>query len=775
VRGLLVAAVDQEIQAATDNPRPKFKFAGKATLLPGLGAAATAAFAITLSRSAPLSSEQLEDAFLASGISSAPRYDLEEAVPVDLNTLRVRAPGEAATATDLSLFVREDPLFLLRGLRDALTSTTDLGGATALFYGELTRDAPPCPDAASGQLNTAQHRALQDSLAPGVNVVWGPPGTGKTRLLGAFLAEVAAAGRSALLLSNTNVAVDEALLRADELIAGPGFGKLVRVGTPALAAVAEHERLPIDRVVRREFPELFAHRDAIEEQLAVAVQAMQAAQAAPPTLGSGAHTERLAAEHADLVTKRKAVSSEIRRFHREVLTSCTVLATTAASFAAVPKFAAARDREWDYVVIDEASACLYPYLAYAATRARIGVTVVGDFLQNGPISETADPTDPLLAKDVFALLGLDAKSISRPGVTVLDTQHRFPAEVAAVVNRFGYAGQLQTAGAGSGRAFRGLPAAPVLLVDVSRMPPDLVRPRSRPKQDRGTWLAGTVAALELARRVPPGASMGVVTPYAKQATLTTAAFEQCGVAFECGTSHRFQGREFDLVVFDTAQPNTTRGWVLAATFEDSSRSYNYDGARLCNVALTRARSQVAVVVDMNLVRAATGGFLDALRRAEAGGGAQVVDLAALLSASKTVDAPWPRTRFTSTLSPSGMHQALPSALVAAKRSVEVWSDCPTPAGLDAVLPMLEDCCVRGVCVVVHGRSGWKPVPRLRAAGVEVRDDYRRLGKALVVDGCDGFYGSVSLLQPADHSVGWMLRVGSTDVAREFRDVLDANS
>jgi len=85
VRGLLVAAVDQEIQAATDNPRPKFKFAGKATLLPGLGAAATAAFAITLSRSAPLSSEQLEDAFLASGISSAARYDLEEAAPVDLS------------------------------------------------------------------------------------------------------------------------------------------------------------------------------------------------------------------------------------------------------------------------------------------------------------------------------------------------------------------------------------------------------------------------------------------------------------------------------------------------------------------------------------------------------------------------------------------------------------------------------------------------------------------------------------------------------------------
>jgi superfamily I DNA/RNA helicase len=59
--------------------------------------------------------------------------------------------------------------------------------------------------------------------------VWGPPGTGKTRVLRSAIGDLLTAGKRVLLVSGTNVAVDNAL---HETLKERAFapGEIVRVG-----------------------------------------------------------------------------------------------------------------------------------------------------------------------------------------------------------------------------------------------------------------------------------------------------------------------------------------------------------------------------------------------------------------------------------------------------------------------------------------------------------------------------------------------------------------
>jgi hypothetical protein len=77
----------------------------------------------------------------------------------------------------------------------------------------------------------------------GLRLVWGPPGTGKTMVLRRAIDDLVRAGKRVLLVSSTNVAVDNALAGViDDL--KPRKGTLVRVGTPHLPGDRRQPRRP---------------------------------------------------------------------------------------------------------------------------------------------------------------------------------------------------------------------------------------------------------------------------------------------------------------------------------------------------------------------------------------------------------------------------------------------------------------------------------------------------------------------------------------------------
>ena len=84
-----------------------------------------------------------------------------------------------------------------------------------------TADAEPHPLVMQDiGINSDQLRAVRRSLGSDTTFVWGPPGTGKTTTLACVVEAHYRTGRSVLLVSNTNIAVDTALERVSERLCG---------------------------------------------------------------------------------------------------------------------------------------------------------------------------------------------------------------------------------------------------------------------------------------------------------------------------------------------------------------------------------------------------------------------------------------------------------------------------------------------------------------------------------------------------------------------------
>ncbi|MFD8522097.1 AAA domain-containing protein [Streptomyces capillispiralis] len=150
---------------------------------------------------------------------------------------------------------------------------------------------------ASLQLNSGQRQAVSQALASEVTFLWGPPGTGKTDVVGHIIEGSYRQDLTVLFLAPTKVAVDQALERVCDLLsAEPGFadGLVQRAGDITVASLRDRfgEQVDPDRIAAR----LSATLDAALTERAAGLRTAQA--------GIAAH-DKVAAVRADLATAQQ--------------------------------------------------------------------------------------------------------------------------------------------------------------------------------------------------------------------------------------------------------------------------------------------------------------------------------------------------------------------------------------------------------------------------------------------------------------------------------------
>jgi hypothetical protein len=527
-----------------------------------------------------------------------------------LALLRVIVPewlGERLGPSELEF----DPTWLLRELSHRLDAIAD---EPDQFFPETIRGLfgrrPPTlglvsPDRPSPDpLNEPQAEALARILGSEVQLVWGPPGTGKTQLVAHATLELARDGR-VLVVATTNGAVDEVTARVRSLMDPQSLtaNRVIRVG--AEFGGASDPELSLEAAVQRRIDAGAGGIARVLEELEERFD-LRGLTAGAESPGARARIARLRAvargeEDASGARTLGRLAMELNRQAIRALEEADVVLTTLARLAVREEL---RGLRFESLILDEASAAPLPYAALAAAHARKRAIAVGDFQQLPPIVQSDGPAAKRwLRRDVFL-----ETEVARPGpggelqlpsprdalCAMLTVQYRMAPPIRALVSELFYADRLcdapelnRTAAAGQA----------LLLLDTSALAPRVERADG--SKQNPVHADVIVRLLGLAAKAGIH-DVAVVSPYRRQTRLLRELAQgrlgrSAPQGLEVSTIHRFQGREKALVVIDTVDAPPGRSWFL-----DERR--NPDLPRLLNVALSRAQEMLVVVGSVEGLR-----------------------------------------------------------------------------------------------------------------------------------------------------------------------------
>jgi ATP-dependent RNA/DNA helicase IGHMBP2 len=455
------------------------------------------------------------------------------------------------------------------------------------------------------QLDDKQLAAVDAGMRSGdIALIWGPPGTGKTRTLVEVVRQRVARGERVLCTAPSNTAVDNLGTRLAE--AGV---RAVRLGHPARVSPAL-ATLTIDAQVEDD-----GTYDLVREWRDRARAIRKQAIGRDVRKGSRDDIARARAEVRALWAEARGLdrdaAREIANAERAIVDRAEVVLCTCVGC----DHPILGDTIFDCVVIDEATQAPDPLVLIAFARAKVAV-LAGDPQQLGPVVIGGPSVDAVLGTTIFERL-VDPAVHAEPGqlhsragapAVMLEQQHRMNEMIMAFPSRSTYAGKLRAA-----------PAVAAHTLDELGVKPDAAR-------NRPVWLVDTAGKDWLEERTDfdPGGSLNNLPAYSfDPSTFNSANAERVaaearrlisrGVApsdlaiiaaysaqarrlrlllsaerahgLEVGTVDGFQGREKEAVIVDLVRSN------------DSGELGFLANTRRMNVALTRARRFLLVIAD----------------------------------------------------------------------------------------------------------------------------------------------------------------------------------
>jgi superfamily I DNA and/or RNA helicase len=448
----------------------------------------------------------------------------------------------------------------------------------------LARPPHPLPPTSWEVLDTAlddrQRAAVDGALRSGdIALIWGPPGTGKTRTLVEVIRQRVARGERVVCAAPSNTAVDNLGIRLAE--AGV---RAIRLGHPARVSPALLS-ITIDGQIAKDGAYDLARewRDRAR------------------ALRKTAFGKR-GAEAKELWTEARALdrdaAREIANAERAIVDRADVILATCVGC----DHPILGETVFDCAVVDEATQAPDPLLLIPLARAKVAV-LAGDPHQLGPVVTGGIQVENVLGTTVFERL----VSAGAPSV-MLEQQHRMHEQIMTFPSRSMYDGKLVAAPAVAHRTLVDLGvlpdsarALPLWLVDTAGK--DWLEERTDFEPggslnnlpafsfDPSTFNSGNAERVAaearriLSRGLPPS-ELAIIAAYSAQARrLRDLLREERAAGLEVGTVDGFQGREKEAVIVDLVRSN------------DSGELGFLVNTRRMNVALTRAKRFLLVVAD----------------------------------------------------------------------------------------------------------------------------------------------------------------------------------
>jgi predicted DNA helicase len=443
-------------------------------------------------------------------------------------------------------------------------------------------------------LNAVQSRAVREAeAARDLYLIHGPPGTGKTTTLTALILREAARGRKILAAADSNVAVDNLLLR----LADSSSLRLLRVGHPARVGqglerytLAEAlESHPVQEELRRlqgELAPLLEERDRHLKPTPGRLRGMSRSRVctlaeegrgmrgvSPEDLRSMARWIALDEAVQELYDRMRSLEAEATG---EILDAADVVCCTNAMVGSE----ALEGRSFDLAVIDEGSQQMEPSTLLPLLRAPRAV-LAGDHRQLPP---TVLSGERRLLRSLFEGL-MEREDLP---ARMLEIQYRMHERIMEFPNRLMYEGKLRahpeaarrTVLPGSLRSHPVLsPELPVVFAELEGAERKERRSHSYENPAEAEAVAEWVGELTAAG-VPPR-QIGVITPYAAQVRRIARLLEASGIeGVEVKSVDGFQGREKEVILLSFVRCN-----------REGELGFVADRRRL-NVAMTRARSKL---------------------------------------------------------------------------------------------------------------------------------------------------------------------------------------
>ena len=469
-----------------------------------------------------------------------------------------------------------DPTFILRALATFLD--THLPTPNPLTEALLTQKIPPLKPknddwvAAAKRhpnLNPTQRRAVALLGATPIQLLWGPPGTGKTHTLAHSIAQAVKLGWSVLVVAPTNAALDALVSATGRLL--PSRLALYRSGASTGQPTA---RFGSSGHLRASHPELISrYENALDDLQSIEGQLKQRYD--PATASR-------------LIQARNAVRTlegEVREHVQRLVTDTPCVAVTTASLVLKKALA---DRMFDLVVVDESSMVNIAYAFSASCLASRFLCYGGDPKQLPPICQSDKPDAVRwLGRNLYHWLDMDR---AVPGevkqIPFLDTQYRMTTAIGELVSAISYGGKLKAARVSEG------PGAQVEFIDTSDLFTETLFSVGEKSYYQPASLALLFALLDTGARPP----ILVLSPFRPQRAILAEACRDrgmCEAQMMASTIHRAQGSESSTVVVD----------LTAFAADPVPRFYrSHECDKLINVAISRARDRLIVIGSRQMLQ-----------------------------------------------------------------------------------------------------------------------------------------------------------------------------